>query len=137
MTLLDLDLIEDNNTVGWMTSDAIGFGGFSTEAEAAYAAWTVHVAEVRRSAQHSSGAPGVPVNEPLTLKTEDDGRRFVYSATQRLARILTPGQDSRSGNSWGFELSVYGDDEVSIRARAHLAYLALRDREETGSTAWS
>jgi hypothetical protein len=134
MTLLDLDLIEDNNTVGWMTSDAIGFGGFSTEAEAAYAAWTVHVAEVRRNAQHNSGAPGVPVNEPLTLQTENNGHRFVSTSTQRLARILAPGEDSRSGDSWGFELSVDGDDEVSIRARAHLAYLALRDREETGSS---
>ena len=129
MTLLDLDLIEDNNTVGWMTSDVIGFGGFATEVEAAYAAWAVHVAEVRRSAQHNSGTAAVPVNEPLTLQTESDGRRFVSTSTQRLARILTPGEDSRAGDSWGFELNVHGDDEVSIRARAHLAYLALRDRD--------
>ena len=128
MTLLDLALVEDNNTVGWMTSDAIGFGGFSTEAEAAYASWAVHIAEVRRSAQHNSGTAGVPVNESLTLQTENDGRRFVYTPTQRLARIVSPGADSRSGDSYGFELSVDGDDEVSIRARAHLAYLALRDR---------
>jgi hypothetical protein len=133
MTLLDLDLIEDNNTVGWMTSDVIGFGGFVTEAEAAYAAWAVHVAAVRRSAQHNSGTAGVPENELLTLQTENDGRRFVSTSTQRLARIFTPGEENRSGGAYGFDLSVRGDDEVSIRARAHLAYLALRERDEAGA----
>jgi hypothetical protein len=129
MTMPDLDLIEDHHTVGWMTSEAIGFGGFPTEADAAYAAWAVHTAEVRRSGQHNSGIPNVAENEPLTLQTEVDGRRFVYSSTHRLAQLLAPGPGSRSGDSWGFELSVDGDDEVSIRARAHLAYLALRDRQ--------
>jgi hypothetical protein len=121
---IDLDLIDDNRRVGWMTRDAVGFGGFGSEAEAVYAAWVANRAMTRRSARGARVAATVD-HTSIGLNRHDNS---VRDGDKRIGRIVRPAQNSRSGTEdFGFELDMpLGLYEYELRAIAIGIYRALR-----------
>ena len=122
----DLNLFDGDRLVGWIAPDRIGFIGFDNEVEAAHAAHVAHREVARRIAEREGRRP-VPVElEPLSLRREGD-ESVVLASGQPIARLVSPGSDSRVGDTFGFELLVGAPlDELSIRAKAHAAYRILR-----------
>lgn len=121
-----MDLMDADQRVGWIAGDRVGFRGFATDEEAAHAAWVAHRTLTRRLARSHNLRP-VPIgSEPLALQHDGDAVRIVASSGP-FATLVTPGFDSASGDSYGFELSVpQPSDEVLVRAMAHLIYRTLR-----------
>jgi hypothetical protein len=122
----DLELLDGERLVGWIAPDRIGFVGFGTEIEAAYAAHVAHRAVANRIAQRDGRRP-VPVElDHLTIR-RDDGQARVHASGQPIATLLHPGDDARAGDSFAFELKLDGArDELAVRAKAHLAYRTMR-----------
>lgn len=120
---LDLELFDGANTVGWLSSHAVGFRGFASEAEAMHAAWVAHRTLARRLA-HREGRRPMPIDiEPLTLKVDDS----VHASGRRIATLLRPSPHSNSGESFGFELRFPTRmDELSARAKSMHIYRTLR-----------
>ena len=121
---LDLDLIDGDRRVGWLTRETVGFAGFANEVEAMHAAWVAHRTLARRLSRAEGRRP-VPIDtEPLALRS-DDG---IHASGRRIAALVRPGAASMSGaDSYGFELTFRSSlDELSARANAHLIYRALR-----------
>lgn len=120
-----VDLLDGDRVVGWITPATIGFTGFATETEAAHAAWVAYRALARRLARRDGRRP-VPIDrEPLRLVSDTDGRA-IYGSRDRIARLIEPtAQDA--AHAVGFELHLDGPlDEVSVRAKALLIYRTLR-----------
>src|SRR5688572_14106694 len=98
----DLDLFDGDRLVGWIKPDRIGFIGFDNEVEAAHAAHVAHREVARRIAEREGRRP-VPVElEPLSLRREGD-ESVVLASGQPIARLVSPGSDSRVGDAFGFE----------------------------------
>jgi len=125
---LALDLSHAGRSVGWVRDDAIGFRGFASNVEAAHAAWVAHRAIAQRLAKAGGRRP-IPVDgERLTLIGRDDVE-LVVAGGRPIATLVRPGPDSRSGDSFGFEIRVPAPTyETRMRAMAYLAHRALRKR---------
>ncbi|HYC50352.1 MAG TPA: hypothetical protein VEB19_04500 [Gemmatimonadaceae bacterium] len=122
----NFDQVDGDRHVGWITPDTVGFRGFGNDVEAAHAAWLAHRAIARRIAQREGGRVPPIDSEPLTIHHDRDGD-FVYASNRRVARLLAPDAKQRWGNSHAFELQLDAPrDEVTMRAKAHLAYRTLR-----------
>src|SRR5687768_3614825 len=120
-----LDLLDGDRIVGWITPRTIGFTGFATETEAAHAAWVAYRALARRLARRDGRRP-VPIDtEPLRLVSDTVGR-IIYGSRDRIARLIEPTEQD-STHAFGFELRLDAPrDEVSVRAKALLIYRTLR-----------
>jgi hypothetical protein len=120
-----LDVLDGDRVVGWITPAAIGFAGFATETEAAHAAWVAYRALARRLARRDGRRP-VPIDtEPLRLVSNTDGR-IIYGSRDRIARLIEPTEQD-AAHAFGFELRLDGPlDAVSVRAKALLIYRTLR-----------
>ena len=125
-TAFDLDLLDGDRRVGWIAPDRIAFLGFGNTVEAAYAAHVAHRAVARRIAQREGGR-AVPVELERLAIRQEDADAIVLASGQPIARIVPPGEESRAGDGFAFELLlVVPRDEVSVRAKAHLVYRTLR-----------
>ena len=120
-----LDLLDGDRVVGWITPATIGFTGFATETEAAHAAWVAYRALARRLARRDGRRP-VPIDtEPVRLVSDTDGR-VIYGSRDRIARLIEPTEQD-AAHVFGFELRLDTPlDEVSVRAKALLIYRTLR-----------
>ena len=124
---LDVDLIDANRTVGWVTGDAVGFRGFATDVEAAHAAWAAYRTLSHRLARQHGARP-IPVStEPLAVESRN-GREMILARGRPIAALVRPGPESRSGpDTFGFEIRIPAPaDELQVRAMAHLIYRTLR-----------
>ncbi|MGH7638258.1 MAG: hypothetical protein ACREOK_11460 [Gemmatimonadaceae bacterium] len=120
-----LDLLDGDRRVGWITPDTIGFVGFAHETEAAHAAWVAYRVLARRQARRAGRRP-VPIDtEPLRLVTESAGR-IIYGSRDRVAKLIE-GNATPTPHGFGFELQLATSlDEISVRSKAHLIYRTLR-----------
>jgi hypothetical protein len=122
----DLELRDGERLVGWIAPDRIAFVGFANEVEAAHAAHVAYRTVARRIAQRDGGR-SVPIElEPLSLRHEG-ADAIVLASGRPIARLVEPGDDSRAGDAFAFELLLDAPrDELSVRAKAHLVYRTLR-----------
>lgn len=124
---LRLDLVDDARAVGWIRDNAVGFGGFADETEAAHAAWVAYRAISRRLAR-THGMRPVPIDiEPLTVRRFGDGEA-IFTSSRRVATLLRPDVDGRGGkDSFGFAIEIPDSmSELEVRAAASLAYRTIR-----------
>jgi hypothetical protein len=124
---LALDLVDADRTVGWIAGDAVGFGGFGDETEAAHAAWVAHRTIARRLARTHQMRP-VPVDiEPLAIHRVE-AKEMILASGRPIAALVRPRPDSRRGvDSFGFELLIPTPvTELEARALAYLIYRTLR-----------
>ena len=123
---LDVDLVDANRATGWIGGNAVGFRGFGDETEASHAAWVAHRTLARRLAR-THGLRPIPVDiEPLALQRVD-GKEMILASGQPFATLIRPGSDSRTGDSFGFELQIpTPTTELQVRAMAYLMYRTLR-----------
>src|SRR5688572_21925667 len=93
----EMDLMDADHVVGWISGDTIGFRGFGDEPEATHAAWIAHRTLARRFAR-THGTSLVPVDiEPLALERGDAGGADVILASNRpIATLVRPGSHSRA-----------------------------------------
>lgn len=122
---LDLDLVDNDRRVGWMTHDVIGFCGFANDFEAVYAAWVADRTMARRIARRNGNRPVLDDPASLYLRRDTD---TVHTGERTIAALVRPGLASPSGpDTFGFELRVAtAVDEVEIRASALAIYRSLR-----------
>ena len=123
---LELDLVDAGRATGWIADNAVGFRGFSDETEATHGAWVAHRALARRLARTHRFRP-VPVDiEPLALR-QVEGKEMILASGRPIATLIRPGSDSRTGDSFGFELLIPTPaTELQMRAMAYLIYRTLR-----------
>jgi hypothetical protein len=123
---LDMDLVDAGRATGWIADTAVGFRGFGDETEATHAAWVAHRALARRLARTHRERP-VPVDtEPLALRRVE-GKEMILASGRPIATLIRPGSDSRTGDSFGFELRIPAPGtELHVRAMAYLIYRTLR-----------
>jgi len=124
----EMDLMDADRVVGWISGDTIGFRGFQDETEATHAAWVAHRTLARRLAR-THGTRLVPIDiEPLALKRSDAGDTDVILASNRpIGTLVRPARDSRAGDSFGFEIAVPSPmPEFQLRGVAYLIYRTLR-----------
>ena len=123
---LDLDLVDAGRTTGWIADNAVGFRGLGDETEATHGAWVAHRALARRLARTHRVRP-VPVDiEPLALRRVE-GKEMILASGRPIATLIRPGSDSRTGDSFGFELRIPTPaTELQMRAMAYLIYRTLR-----------
>jgi hypothetical protein len=123
---LDLDLVDAGRTTGWIADNAVGFRGFGDETEAAHAAWVAHRTIARRLSR-THGMRPVPVDiEPLALG-RIEAKEMILASGRPIAGLVRPGPDSRSVDSFGFELLIPTPiSELEVRAMAYLVYRTLR-----------
>jgi hypothetical protein len=124
---LDLELLDGDRAVGWISGDRVGFRGFADEVEAAHAAWVAHRTLARRRALAQGTRPPPIDSEPLALQPRDDGA-VVLASGRPIATLVRPGTPRRTGDDdFGFELRVpLPADELRARSGAYLVYRALR-----------
>ena len=123
---IERDLVDADRVTGWIVGNAVGFRGFAGEGEATHAAWVAHRALARRLARTHRGRP-VPVDiEPLAVQ-KVEGRELILASGKPIAELIPPGSESRTGASFGFELSIpTPTSELEARALAYLMYRTLR-----------
>lgn len=109
--------------VGWVNGTAIGFRGFTTDVEAAHAAWVAYRTMARRLAWRLGTRP-LPVDmEPVSLSGD-----HILAGGLPIATLVGPGPESPSGEHWfGFELQVpLPVDELQMHRTALALQRALR-----------
>ncbi len=124
----EMDLIDADRVVGWISGETVGFRGFRDETEAAHAAWVAHRTLARRLAR-THGTRPVPIDtERLALRRSEGGDTDVILASDRpIGVLIRPGPDSRTGDSFGFQLTVPAPTTaLQLRAMAYLIYRTLR-----------
>jgi hypothetical protein len=124
---LELDLLDGDRAVGWITGSAVGFRGFANETEAAHAAWVAYRALTRRLARRHGGRPAPIDVEPLAIARDAD-RETILASDRPIATLVRPSTHSRSGpETFGFEIPVpVAADELAMRSKAYLMYRTLR-----------
>jgi hypothetical protein len=124
---LELDLLDGDRAVGWISAQAVGFRGFANETEAAHAAWVAHRTLGRRLARRHGGRPAPIDVEPLAI-TRDADRETILASDRPIATLVRPSTHSRSGpETFGFEIHVpVAADELAMRSKAYLMYRTLR-----------
>lgn len=121
------DLVDGERAVGWIDANEIGFRGFADAREAAHAAWIAYRTIARRLAR-TFGTRPIPIDvEPLAVRRDGDGEAIVTS-TRRIATLLRPGDESRSGeSSFGFAITLAEPtSELEVHPLADLAYRTIR-----------
>src|SRR4029079_16951646 len=123
---IDLTLVDADRVAGWIAGNAVGFRGFRDETEATHGAWVTRRTLARRLAR-THGTRPVPVDiEPLALQ-HVEGKEGILASGKPIADLSRPGPDSRSADSFGFELSIPPPTtELQLRAMAYLMYRTLR-----------
>lgn len=124
----DMDLVDADHVVGWISGNVIGFRGFGDETEAIHAAWIAHRTLARRIAR-THGMRLVPIDtEPLALERSDDGVTDVILASNRpIATLVRPSSGIRARDSFGFELALPSSmSDFELRGVAYLIYRTLR-----------
>ena len=125
---LSMNLLDGDRLVGWISDEAIAFQGFDDETEAVHAAWVAHKALVRRFAR--THGTRVVESDPvrLALQRGDAGEPdMIIANDRRIASLVRPGPDSRTGDSFGFELAVpTPTSPLRVRATAYRIYRTLR-----------
>ena len=120
---LELDLMDGNRHVGWISGSGIGFRGFDDPTQTVHAAWVAHRALARRLGT----SPASIEPETFALARRDD-RELILVDGEPIAALVRPGSDRASdSDSFGFEISIpERADEIFPRAMAYRMYLALR-----------
>ena len=124
---LEVDLIDADRRVGWITGNAVGFRGFADETEAAHAAWIAYRALARRLARppHTRPIPVGSVALAIARRGADD---VILADGRPIATLLRPAPAGRTGpDSFGFEVRVpLPADEIRVQGMAYLMYRTLR-----------
>jgi hypothetical protein len=123
----ELDLLDGDRAVGWISGSAVGFRGFANETEAAHAAWVAHRTLARRLARRHGGRPAPIDVEPLAIARDAD-RETILASGRPVATLVRPSANSRSGpETFGFEIQVpVAADELAMRSKGYLMYRTLR-----------
>jgi hypothetical protein len=123
----DLDLIDGDRVVGWITGNAVGFRGFADEVHATHAAWLARRAIARRSRAHVDPRSSSTDGEPLALQRRGDEEVILASGVP-IARLIRPSAESPSGaDSFGFEIEISPPaGELKLRSTAYSVYRSLR-----------
>lgn len=125
----ELDLVDGDRVVGWVSADAVGFRGFADAPEAANSSWVAFRAMQRRWARRDGTRP-VPIDLERVTLADDDA---IHAGGRPIATLIRP-TDNRADGTFGFEISFPQQlDEVSARGKAHLMYRTLR----RAGTRWS
>jgi hypothetical protein len=120
---LELDLMDGNRHVGWISGNGVGFRGFENLTQAVHAAWVAHRALARRLGT----SPAWSEAETFAIARHDDGEMILVDGGP-IAALVRPDSDRQSGSdSFGFEIRIpERADEIFPRAMAYRMYLALR-----------
>ena len=120
---LELELMDGNRHVGWISGSGIGFRGFDDPTQTVHAAWVAHRALARRLGT----SPASIEPETFALARHDD-REMILVDGAPIAALVRPDSDSANGSdSFGFEIQIPARaDEIFPRAMAYRMYLALR-----------
>ena len=116
-------LFEDGKEVGYIRGSEVGFAGFTSQMDAAQAAYATHRALARRRAK-SSWTPGPPEEFLLGERGE---AQYVIERSGLLARLYEPKLDAGRAD-WGFEVTLRPEESLNVVAmsRARIMWSALR-----------
>jgi hypothetical protein len=124
---VELDLVDDESRIGWISGDRVGFRGFADRAEAVHAAWVAHDVLVRRLTGAPSADPASSAAATFVL-ARHAGHETILVNGAPIARLVQPNRDDPDGSrSFGFEIQIPAAlGEIGARGMAHRMYLALR-----------
>jgi len=116
-------LFEDGKEVGYIRGSEVGFAGFTSQMDAAQAAYAAHRALARRRAK-SSWTPSPPEE---FLVGERGEAQYVIERSGLLARLYEPKPDAGRAD-WGFAVTLRTEESLHVFAmsRARIMWSALR-----------
>ena len=116
-------LFEDGKKVGYIRDSEVGFAGFTSQMDAAQAAYAAHRALARRRAKSSWN---LSPPEEFLLGERGEGQ-YVIERSGLLARLYEPDPDAGRAD-WGFEVTLRPEESLNVFAmsRARVMWSALR-----------
>jgi hypothetical protein len=116
-------LFEDGKEIGYIRDSEVGFAGFTSQMDAAQAAYAAHRALARRRAK-STWTPSPPDEFLLGERGE---AQYVIERSGLLARLYEP-EPGAGRADWGFEVTLRPEESLNVFAmsRARIMWSALR-----------
>lgn len=108
-------LFEGEREIGFIRDGRVGFTGFVSAADAAYAGRVAHLALAIRRGTETPWTPSLPADHVLVM---EGGREHVVARSGILATLLPPVAGLAGVEDWGVELQLLPQEQYDILAIA-------------------